>query len=74
MWYKTQVIELRGSKSFKCFLLGMFYSKKQIIMESRPVSAMGRAIERLKMKKKIQKKINHINVLFVVKPLFQNKV
>ena len=66
------MIELRGSKSFKCFLLGMSYSKKNI-MESRPVSAMGRAIERLKMKK-LQQNLSLINVLFVVKPLFQNKV
>ena len=41
-------IEIRGSKSID----STGHSKKHI-MESRPVSAMGRAIERLKMKKNI---------------------
>ena len=41
-------IEIRGSKS-----IDSTGRSKKHIMESRPVSAMGRAIERLKMKKKI---------------------
>ena len=39
-------IEIRGSKS-----IDSTGRSKKHIMESRPVSAMGRAIERLKMKK-----------------------
>ena len=41
-------IEIRGSKS-----IDSTGRSKKHIMESRPVSAMGRAIERLKMKKQI---------------------
>ena len=41
-------IEIRGSKS-----IDSTGRSRKHIMESRPVSAMGRAIERLKMKKNI---------------------